>query len=298
MARKRLLTILGGAVAVVGLQVAPATALDLEADLGSAKVGASLSEDGLEAELGSDEDAEIEAKVSKDGLDAKVGDAEVSTEDLTEKAAEEVEETTEETTGGERDADDERDSGSDAGSDSGEGDGDAGDPGSDGGQSTGDDAQQGGSSDGSAGDREVTTAGDDAESVEREGRSEAPERPDIEQAQGLQLSGDRGREDAGGDEVTPAFELSGARDEDTDLDEPMIAAPPESADDPDWEPIDPQNERSDAELAAIPATPGSGEGNVPAGLKLVAGLLVAGTATVWHVARRELAVPGSLRTGS
>jgi hypothetical protein len=48
-------------------------------------------------------------------------------------------------------------------------------------------------------------------------------------------------------------------------------------------------ERSDAELAAIPA-PADG-GAVPAGLKLLAGLLVAGTGTLWHLTRRELGTP-------
>jgi hypothetical protein len=72
MARKRLLTILAAAVAAIGLQVGSATALDVDADLEVVKVEASVSEEGIEAKVGDeDEDDKLEAKVSKDGADAQ-----------------------------------------------------------------------------------------------------------------------------------------------------------------------------------------------------------------------------------
>lgn len=268
MARKRLLTILAGAVAVVGLQAAPGIALDLEADLSVTKVEASISEDGVEAKLGDEEDGEVEAKVSDDGVDAKVGDTEVSTKETTEKVKESTddgdvtEEKQEKVTGGETTKDEQPSSTSTS---------------SDGAGSSGGSSGSSGSS-GSGG--EVTTAGD-AAGVESE--RARPDALDPDQARrflprsgvDVDTSGPRG-------DVTPAFDLSG-RD---DLDDPLVAAPPESGA-ADWERVSPNGERSDAELAAIPAGP---EGDaVPAGLKLVAALLVAGTGTVWHLTRRELA---------
>lgn len=263
MARKRLLTILAAAVAAIGLQVGSATALDVDADLEVVKVEASVSDEGIEAKVGDeDEDDKLEAKVSEDGVDAKVGDEKVSTSDKTEDV--------EETAPDEVDADDggsEEDERSSTDSTSGD--------------------------DGASGDtREVTAAGAaDAEPVD-DGH-ERPDALDPEQArQFLPGSGERLDLPASRDDITPSFDLSGRED----VDEPVVAAPPERSTDTaaDWESVEPPvTERSDAELAAIPA----GDGNaVPAGLKLLAGLLVAGTGTLWHVARRELATPGTVRT--
>lgn len=251
MARKRLLMILAGAVAVIGLQAGPATALDAEVDLVATEVDASLSEDGAEAGLG--EDDQVEVEVSEDGVDAEAGDEEVSTQDPAdevEDAAEEVAEDTEVSDGKTSD-DDEQESSSTRTSRS---------------------RSSGG---------EVTTAGD-ARGVER--RPDRPDPLDAEQARRFLPGSDDGIEVPDGRRrATGSFDLSPHED-------PLVAAPSERSDDgpADWESVSPTPDRSDAELAAIPGD-GADGGAVPAGLRLLAGLLVAGTATVWHLTRRELA---------
>ena len=263
MARKRLLTILAAAVAAIGLQVGSATALDADADLEVVKVEASVSDEGIEAKVGDEEeDDKVEAKVSEDGADLKVGDEEVSTDDK----AEDVEEA----------APDEADDG-----DSSEKD------------ETSSSTEPASGNDGASGDtREVTTAGAaGTEPVEND--HERPDALDPEQArQFLPGSGDQPELSASRNDITPSFDLSGRED----VDAPVVAAPPESADSADWESVEPPvTERSDAELAAIPA-PADGNA-VPAGLKLLAGLLVAGTGTLWHLTRRELGTPSAVRIG-
>ena len=266
MARKRLLTILAAAVAAIGLQVGSATALDVDLDLGAAKVGVSVSEKGIEAEVGDeDEDDKLGAKVSKDGADLKVGDKEVSTGDKVEDVKETVD-----------DGDD--DSSKDA-------------------KESKESSPKSTSGDGATGDtREVTTAAGAQQTEPVEDDHERPDALDPEQArQFLPGSGDQPDLSASRDDITPSFDLSGGED----LDEPVIAAPSErqdGSDAADWEPVEPPvTERSDAELAAIPA-PEDGSA-VPAGLKLLAGLLVAGTGTLWHVTRRELGTPNTVRVG-
>jgi hypothetical protein len=275
MARKRLLTILAAAVAAIGLQVGSAAALDVDTDLAGVKVGVSVSDEGIEAKVG-DEDDELEAKVSKDGVDAKVGDTKVSTDDVTEKVKEAA-------------PDDEVDA-DDGGSSKEKPSSKESSPK----ESSSKESASGG--EGSSGDtREVTAAGAaDTEPVESD-----HERPDaLDPAQARQFlpgSGDQPDLSGSRDDITPSFDLSGRED----LDAPVVAAPPErpeSSDAADWEAVEPPvTERSDAELAAIPS-PADGNA-VPAGLKLLAGLLVAGTGTLWHLTRRELGTPGTVRVG-
>lgn len=257
MSRKRLLTILAGAVAVIGLQVAPATAVEAELDLGGRTVDASVSEEGVEVgvddddgedgedgEDGDDEEAEVE--VSEDGVDAKAGDEEVSTSDVADD-----------------DDGDEPESSDDERSER---------------------RSSGGSFSTSGGG--VTTAG----GARSTGSSDRPAALDLERARQL-LPGSTARTDysarSGG---VPGFDLPAS-----EFDDPLIAAPYEQDSDEaaDWEPVSPEQERSDAELAAIPAPP---DDAVPAGLKLLAGLLVAGTGTLWHLTRRELASPTVARS--
>lgn len=267
MARKRLLTILAGAVAVIGLQVGSATALDAELDLGDTKVEASVSEDGVDTDVDEDEDddvgvkvsgdsstadedgeAEVEAEVSDDGVDAKVGDTEVSTSEATSEAEETVSDP--EPTAPK---DDEKD--------------------------TSEQEESGSAS------YEITTAGDARSPRDQ---SQRPAALDPSQAHRFVSGADR----SGGGGVSPAFGFS-ASDGDA-FDDPLVAAAPSQ--DGDWASVSPEEERSDAELAAIPAT-GDGDA-VPTGLKLLAGLLVAGTGTLWHLTRRELApVTTGLRLG-
>ena len=268
MARKRLLTILAAAVAAIGLQVGSATALDVDADLGVATVGVSVSEEGIEAKVGDeDEDDKLGAKVSKDGADLKVGDKEVSTGDKVEDIKEQVDE------GGADDSSKESKEPKESS------------------------PKESNSGDGATGDtREVTTAAGARETEPVEDDHQRPDALDPEQArQFLPGSEDRPDRSASRDDITPSFDLSGGED----LDEPVIAAPSErqdGSDAADWEPVEPPvTERSDAELAAIPA-PEDGSA-VPAGLKLLAGLLVAGTGTLWHVTRRELGTPNTVRVG-
>ena len=299
MARKRLLTILATAVAVMGLQMAPASALDI--DLGA--IGVSLSEDGLEATLGSEELAALEAKLGRDGLEAKLGDAEISTRDLLDELSSSSD--GDEDAGSSDDKDESKEENEDKSKDkddsAGESDSGASSTGST--DSSQDQAGDAASSDSSSDsqDREVTTAGG-AESVDDandgatadEGSDDGSSGPQDDVARSQSLMPDAASSGDADDDVTPAFDLD-ARDDadDVDIDDPIVAAPPTSGGDThDWEPVAPGTERSDAELAAIPAGPPGGEqGAVPLGLKLVAGLLVAGTATVWHLARRELGAP-------
>lgn len=263
MARKRLLTILAGAVAVIGLQVGSATALDVEADLGSTKVEASVSEDGVETDLDEDEDddagvkvsgdsstddedGDAEVEVSDDGADAKVGDTEVSTSDAT---GEEPVEGPEPTAPDNEDEDSSEQEDSDSAS------------------------------------YEITTAGDARSTRDQ---SQRPAALDPSQARRFVPGADR----SGGGGVSPAFGFS-ASDGDA-FDDPLVASAPSQ--DGDWASVSPEEEDSDAELAAIPTT-GDGDA-VPTGLKLLAGLLVAGTGTLWHLTRRELApVTTGLRLG-
>lgn len=270
MARKRLLTILAGAVAVIGLQVGSATALEVEADLGDTKVEASVSEDGVDTDVAEDEDddagvkvssdsstagddgdAEVEAEVSDDGVDAKVGDTEVSTDEATSGVEEPVDdpEPTAGDDGDEQDSSEPEDSGSAS--------------------------------------YEITTAGDAQSTRDRSQRPAA-----LDPAQARRFVPGYEYSDGSGGGISPAFGFS-ASDGDA-FDDPLVADAPSQGN--AWASVSPEEERSDAELAAIPAT-GDGDA-VPTGLKLLAGLLVAGTGTLWHLTRRELApVTTGLRLG-
>lgn len=263
MGRKRLLTILAGAVAVLGLHMAPASALDVSIDLDRVQVDASVSEEGLEAGVSDGDDDQVSAKVSEeDGVEAKVGDTEISSEDVTDQ----VEETT---SSGPTGSEEEPDSGNEE-------------------SSTPTEQPTGGGQE-TASQQDVAAAGG-ARSAPADQPDQRPDALDPDQARAF-LAGSGGPD---GD-VEPAFDLSAdARDT---LEGPIVAAPgaPSTDDAYDWETASPEppetaGERSDAELAAIPARP-SGD-RVPAGLKLVAALLVAGTGTVWHLTRRELQPAG------
>lgn len=273
MGRKRLLTILAGVVAAIGLQLGPAAALDVETDVGDAGAEASVSTDGVEVEVsdGADDaddtttadDADGErttsAKVSADdGVEATAGDTEVTSKDVTESVDEPTGgETPESPTSKPGPTSDDDDGGTGSGSD------DSG-------------------SDDAGSDEEVTTAGRAKTFDQANGGR--PGSLDPEQARQF-LAGSRETSGRDGGGVTPAFDLSGSRF--GDLDDPMVAAPSDTATEHEWESASPETapRRSDAELAAIPAP---SPDDVPVGLKLVAAMLVAGTGTLWHLTRREL----------
>ncbi len=285
MGRKRLLTILAGAVAAVGLHMGPAVALDLEADLGDTKVSVKADLlDGVDAAIVKEcedektaklleqciEDAEASLSASKDdGVKAKAGDTEVKTKDVTEPVEKTTEKATEKvTTGGDESSSPTEERSSSGGS-------------SDGGSQ---ETSTGGSSSDSG---DVSTAGG-AQSVDQP--SERPDALSPEEARQFLASSRESMDlsDSGGD-VSPAFGFSSGGFG-GDLDDPLVASPgavpSEDTADGEWHAASPETapSRSDAELAAIP-TSGS---DVPAGLKLIAGLLVAGTGTLWHLTRREL----------
>lgn len=270
MGRKRLLTILAGVVAAVGLHMGPAVALD--SSLSDASLDAVL--DGVDPEIVEqceDEDTvaliekcieKLEASVSDAGdeVETKTEDTTSSTTTKTKETVEKAEDTATSTTGG---------------------GGDTSSPTEESPTSSGDSSTSTSSSD-------TSSSSDSSNGVRAASGARGVERPDAlspEEARrflagsrdSLDLSGPRGN-------VTPAFDLSGSNG---DLADPLVAAPGTAESDNEWQAASPETAppRSDAELAAIP---GQSPNEVPAGLKLIAGLLVAGTGTLWHLTRREL----------
>jgi hypothetical protein len=261
MGRKRLLTILAGAVAVVGLHMGPAAALDTSLDDPIKKVL-----DGVDSEIAKQcEDEGTVALVEKcvakleASADDTSGDTKTTTETTTKKTTDTVKESTKSTTDG--------------------GGGDTSTPTKPSSTSGGSGGSGGSTSSGSSSSGGGVAAAGGAQSAEAS--HERPRALDPEEArrflassrESLDTSGPRGG-------VTPAFDLS-------DLDDPLVAGDAESSSESEWQAASPETAppRSDAELAAIPA---ESPGDVPAGLKLVAALLVAGTGTLWHLTRREL----------
>jgi hypothetical protein len=254
MGRKRLMTILAGMIAAVGLHVGPAAALDL------VKVDSS---DGLqvEAELDTeltDDALKVEAEVSSDPK-LKVGDTEVDGNDATEPVEKTVEKVT-------KKSDPEPSEGSSGGSSD------------DGSSSTSSGSTStSGSSTSTADDREVTTAGRTESFItpEREAQIEAFRAMRDARApfSGAEFDG----------QVIPGVQLA-PRTAPTD---DAFAAPDVA---PGIEVAAPsvagEQPRQEAQLASTPFSGTLPE--VPIALQLLAGTLVAGTALAWHLARHEL----------
>jgi hypothetical protein len=276
MGRKRLLAILAGAVAAVGLHMGPAVALDSSLDTSSLDavfdgvdpkiVEKCEDEDTIALIEKCVEEAEASLSDSKDEVETKSGDTTTTTKKTTEKTTDTVKESTKSTP----------DSGTDEPSSTTKES-----PSSSGDSSTSTSTSSTSSSSSGSSSSGVTAAGS-------AGSAERPDALSPEEARQF-LAGSRDSVDISGPrgDVTPAFDLSGSNG---DLADPLIAAPSAPADgtsDNEWQAASPETAppRSDAELAAIP---GQSPNEVPAGLKLIAGLLVAGTGTLWHLTRREL----------
>jgi hypothetical protein len=251
MARKRLMTILAGMIAAVGLHVGPAAALDL------VKVDSS---DGLkvEAELDTeltDDGLKVEAEVSSEPK-LKVGDTEVDGS----KATEPVEKTVEKVTKSDPDPEPSESS--------------SGQSSNDGSSSTSSKSSTSGSS--TANDREVTTAGRTESFItpEREAQIEAFRAMRDARApySGAEFDG----------QVIPGVQLA-PRSAPTD---DAFAAPDVA---PGIEVAAPSVAGEPPRQAQLASTPFSGTlPEVPVALQLLAGTLVAGTALAWHLARHEL----------
>jgi hypothetical protein len=290
MNRKRLLTILAGATAAMALQMGPAAAVDL--DLGVAKVD---TEDGLsveaDVELGDDDksiklDPKVKVGSKEEGTKveggASAGDTKVDVGETTEPVQDAVNKAS---GGGSGDSKSGGGSSNDDGGSSSTSSGGSSESGSSGGSSSSDAK--------SSDDRDVKTASR-AQTAHAPSGSEPTEAMNRLSGFEFSTSGASAGPDVGGD-VTPAFDLS-EFDPDADVQEPLIAARGEDvatgsvdAFGSDGEIAAPETAappRADAELATAPATDGSGA--VPAGLKLLAASLVAGTGAIWHVARRQV----------
>jgi hypothetical protein len=255
MGRKRLMTILAGMIAAVGLHVGPAAALDL------VKVDAS---DGLkvEAELDTeltDDALNVEAEVSSEPK-LKVGDTEVDGS----KATEPVEKTVEKVTK-KSDPEPEPSESSSGGSSN------------DGSSSTSSrSTSTSGSSTSTADDREVTTAGRTESFItpEREAQIEAFRAMRDARApySGAEFDG----------QVIPGVQLAPRTAPTGDA----FAAPDVA---PGIEVAAPSVAGEQPRQAQLASTPFSGTlPEVPVALQLLAGTLVAGTALAWHLARHEL----------
>jgi hypothetical protein len=265
MGRKRLMTILAGVVAAVGLHVGPAVALDVSLDgVGDAKL--EVSDDGLKVEADLDAGTDdvkltpkVEAELSsepklkvEDG--AKVGDTEVdlgeATKEVTEKAPAPAPSPSEPT----------EDEGTSSPS-----------------------KQRSSSSDGDAPahapDHEVQMASTNSSFV-------GPERAAQLEAFRAMRDADRGAFGFGGDlggSVVPGVQLAPRSGVEGDT-----LAAPEVA--PGVEVAAPDAAGDQPQSAQLATTPFSGVlPEVPIALQLLAGTLVAGTAIAWHLARRELA---------
>jgi hypothetical protein len=274
MNRKRLMTILAGAVAAMALHVGPAAALDLDADIDT--------DDGLkvEAEIGDDDTVKLDPKIkvgSSDGTKVESNDKEVKAEDTTKKVEDTTKKVTESTDTSPKEKTDPTsggDSESTSGSDS----------------SSSDSSSKNSSK--SSDDEKVTAAGD-AEAAANP--SERAPTEALHRLSGFEFSSSSSSPmgpggDFGGD-VTPAFDLADFGS-DGDLERPLIAAPEtDVARDLGDETAAPEiaapgTSEEQAHLAT--SSPLDGEGAVPAGLKLLAAALLAGTGGLWHVARREV----------
>jgi hypothetical protein len=290
MNRKRLLTILAGATAAMALQLGPAAALDL----GVAKVDTS---DGLsveaDVEVGDDEDGvKLDPKIkvgSSDGTKveggASAGDTKVDAGETTKKVEDTVKSTTDKATGG----------GGSGGTDDGGS--------SSGGSSSDGSSSSSGSSGGSSSSesqKSSKSSNDEVKTASRAqmafGTEDSSPSAAMNRLSGIEFSPSSAPAGQGlGGSVTPAFDLS-EFDPDAEFQEPLIAAPgndfssasgdESSRGDGVAAPEVAAPPRADAELATSPATDGTG--TVPAGLKLLAASLVAGTGAIWHMARREV----------
>jgi hypothetical protein len=253
MGRKRLMTVLAGVVAAVGLHIAPAAALDVGVPgVGDASV--EVSEDGVnvEADLDADTvvkvDPKVEAEVSpkpkvKVDPGSTTSDSGVSSPAPKAPAPAPSEAATEAVT------------------------------------------EEAPTSSGSADEGEVTTAGrSDALEMtpERAARLEAFRA--IREADAAFGFGTGTAFDA---DVIPGVLLaprSSATDDGVFLAEPEVA--------PGVEVASPSVAGDQPQSAQLATTPFSGTlPEVPVALQLLAGTLVAGTALAWHLARRELGTP-------
>jgi hypothetical protein len=276
MGRKRLMTVLAGVIAAVGLHVGPAAALDLGLPgIGDATVETS---DGLsvEADLDAGVDSvikltpKVEAELSseptlkvEDG--ATVGDTEIDLGEATEPVQDAVNETKQPSPAPVPSPDAPADGGEGGASD----------------QPKGDTAAEDGAS---SSDGEVTTAGRSqaAMSPERAARLDALRAIRDQDAAlgGVAFDGN----------VLPGVELaprSSALDD--------FAADPEVA--PGVEVAAPSVAGDQPQSAQLATTPFSGVlPEIPIALQLLAGTLVAGTALAWHLARKELSAAPVVRT--
>jgi hypothetical protein len=274
MGRKRLMTILAGVIAAVGLQVGPAAALDL--GVGSIKLDTS---DGLQVE------AEADAEVGDLTLDPKVS-ADVSSDPKVEAEAGDTKVDSREVTDPVKDAVDGGSSPSEPSpspsepSNGGSGGSTGGDS-SDGGSSSTSDRSSG--STGPSDDRQVTTAGRTESFI-------SPER--AAQIEAFRAMRDADASFGGGEydgRVVPGVQLAPrtAPTDDAFADSEVapgveLAAPSVAGERP--------------QQAQLATTPFSGTlPEVPVALQLLAGTLVAGTTLAWHLARRELGTSPILR---
>jgi hypothetical protein len=275
MGRKRLMTVLAGVIAAVGLHVGPAVALDLvdatvETTEDSLKLDAELDAGiesfkltpKVEAELSSEPKLKVE-----DG--ATIGDTEIDLGEATEPVQDAVDDTKEQAPAP-----------APAPAPSPDAPADGGDGGSSD-QPKGDTSTEDGAS---SSDGEVTTAG----------RSEAAMSPD-RAARLDALRAIRDQDAALGGvafdgNVLPGVELaprSSALDD--------LAADPEVA--PGVEVAAPSVAGDQPQSAQLATTPFSGVlPEIPIALQLLAGTLVAGTALAWHLARKELSAAPVVRT--
>jgi hypothetical protein len=291
MNRKRLLTILAAATAALALHVGPAVALDVNID----------TSDGLKAQVDvcDDDTAKLAAKIEADcpGVEVKSGDtksdAEKKTQSTTEStkdtvskttdtAKETVKRTTEKATGG-------------------SGDSTGGDSGSSGGSSSSNDSKSGssGGTSSSSDSKSSKSSDDDVRTASRAqmafGTQDGAPTAAMNRLSGIEFSSSGASQRPGlGGGITPAFSLADF-DPDAEFQEPLIAAPggdftsasgDGSQSDDVAAPQVATPPSTEAELATSPTSDGSG--NVPAGLKLLAASLLAGTGAVWHMARREV----------
>jgi hypothetical protein len=271
MGRKRLMTVLAGVIAAVGLHVGPAVALELvdatvETTEDSLKLDADLDigtesfklSPKVEAELSSEPKLKVE-----DG--AKVGDTEIDLGEATEPVQDAVNETKEQAPAPAPSPEAPADGGGSGSTDQPKGD-----------TSTNDGA--------SSSDGEVTTAGrsEAAMSPERAARLDALRAIRDQDAAlgGVSFDGN----------VVPGVELAprSASSED-------FAADPEVA--PGVEVAAPAVAGDQPRSAQLATTPFSGVlPEIPIALQLLAGTLVAGTALAWHLARKELSAAPVVRT--
>jgi hypothetical protein len=254
MGRRRLMTILAGIVAAVGLQIGPAAALDL----GLVEVDVS---DGVKVEAELTDSLDVEAEVSSEPK-VEVGDTELDGSEVTERVEKTVEEVAD---GSGRTSPDPSPS-----EEPSEADG-----GTAGGSSSGSSAETG--SEPADEDRQVTAAG-------RSGSFLSPERE--AQIEAFRAMRDANSPYAGATfdgRVVPGVQLAPrmAPTDDDRFTSPDVA--------PGIEVAAPSVVGDGSRQAQLASTPFGGTlPEVPVALQLLAGTLVAGTALAWHLARQEL----------